>query len=166
MDDQHTKTWCCILETSNEWMTKKCTKNENRVYYKHPTHGYDQHDDQPTYPKLRPCTRNIQLMDAWHIQKDKKIHSPVTHMSQTWLCWMNSSVEWCPTSDMISAKNLHQKQKKVNSMTKGFVKVPWICSKWEIIYQWEITHVEFKLYTPFMRAVRTRIQFYCTWKSR
>jgi hypothetical protein len=113
MDDQHTKTWCCILETSNEWMTKKCTKNENWVYYKHPTHGYDQHDDQPTYPKLRPCTRNIQLMDDWHIQKDKKIHSPVTHMSRTWLCWMNSSIEWCPTSDMISAKNCTKNKEKL-----------------------------------------------------
>jgi hypothetical protein len=113
-----------ILETSNSWMTKKCTKNENWVYYKHPTHGYDQHDDQPTYPKSRPCTRSIQLMDDWHIQKDKKIHSPVTQMTctvtrmtWTWLCWMNSSVEWSPTSDldMISAKNCTKNKQKVLS---------------------------------------------------
>jgi hypothetical protein len=155
MDDQHTKTSCCILETSNQWMTKKCTKNANRVYYKRPTHGYDQHDDQPTYPKSRPHTRNIQLMDDWHIQKDKKIHSPVTRMSWTWFCWMISNFR--PGHDL--CKTLHQKQRK------GFVKDPWICSKWEIIYQWEITHVEVKLYTPYIQAVRTRIQFYCTWKS-
>jgi hypothetical protein len=122
-----------ILETSNSWMTEKCTKNANPVYYKHPTHGYDQHDDQPTYPKSSPRTRNIQLMDDWHIQKDKKIHSPVTRMSWTWLCWMNSSL------------NLLQMRNN---------------------YHWEITHAEFKLYTPYMQTVRTRIQFYCRWKSR
>jgi hypothetical protein len=125
MDDQHTKTWCCILETSNEWITKKCTKNENPVYYKHPTHGYDQHDDQPTYPKSRPRTRNIQLMDDWHIQKDKKIHSPVTRMPWTWLCWMNSAVEWSPTSDldMISAKNCTKNKKRFCQSSLNLLKM-------------------------------------------
>jgi hypothetical protein len=110
MDDQHTKTWCCILETSNEWMTKKWTKNENRIL---------QASNSWIWPTWRPT--NIPKIEAMyqkhptngHIQKDKKIHSPVTHMSRTWLCWMNSSVEWCPTSDMISAKNCTKNKEKL-----------------------------------------------------
>ncbi len=164
MDDQHTKTWCCILATSNEPMTKKGTKNENRIL---------QASNSWIWPTWWPT--NIPKIEAMYqkhptndnIGKYKKIHSLVTHMSGTWLCWMNSTVQWCPTLDldMISAKNC-TKNKENNYITKGFVKVPWICSKWEIIYQWEISHAEFKLYTPYMQAVRTIIQFYCTWKSR
>jgi len=133
------------------------------LYYKHPTHGYDQHDDQPTYPKLRPCTRNIQLMDI-HKRTRRSI-------VQLHICLELGSVEWIVQLNDVqlqtwSLQKIAPKTKKSYSMTKGFVKVPWIYSKWEIIYQLEITHAEFKLYTPFMRAVRTRIQFYCTWKSR
>jgi hypothetical protein len=56
------------------------------VYHKHPTHGYDQHDDQPTYPKLRPCTRNIQLMDIYGRTRRSIV--------QLHVCLELGSVEW------------------------------------------------------------------------
>ncbi len=124
MDDQHTKTWCCILETSNEWMTKKCTKNENRILQA--SNSWIWPTWWPTnIPKIEAAFQKHQLIDDWHIQKDKKIHSPVTHMSWTWLCWMNSSVEWCPTSDldMISAKNCTKNKEKVISSQKVLPKL-------------------------------------------
>ncbi len=76
-------------------------------------------------PKIEAAFQKHQLIDEWHIQKDKKIHSPVTHMSWTWLCWMNSSVEWCPTSDpdMISAKNCTKNKEKVISSQKVLPKL-------------------------------------------